>query len=123
GALALLAVRALAARLPGRYLWGLDLARDVTPFAAALGFALPLALCVPALARGAVRGLPRTPRAQDALALSLAVALALFMFAHPDRSLFIGDASLRHGAFASVQDPQQFAVQAMRGDLLLHHDL
>jgi tetratricopeptide (TPR) repeat protein len=123
GSLALLALRALAALLPGRYLWGLDVARDVTPFAATLGFGLPLALHVPALARGAARGLPRTARAQAVLAVSLAGALALFMLAHPDRSLFIGDASLRHGAFASVEKPEVFAVQAMRGDLLLHHDL
>jgi hypothetical protein len=65
---------------------------------------------------------PRGTRAQDALALGLAAALALFMFAHPDRALFIGDASLRHGAFALVEQPEKFAVQAMRGDLLLHHD-
>jgi len=123
GSLALLALRALAAILPGRYLWGLDVARDVPPFAAVLGFALPLALHAPPLARAASRLVPRSTRAQDALALALAAALALFMFAHPDRALVIGDASLRHGAFALVEQPEKFAVQAMRGDLLLHHDL
>jgi hypothetical protein len=45
------------------------------------------------------------------------------MFAHPDRSLIIGDASLRHGAFAWVDQPEKLAAQAMRGDLVLHHDL
>jgi hypothetical protein len=120
--LALLALRLLAAVLPGRYLWGLDLARDVAPFAAVLGLALPLALHVPALARAAARLVPRGARAQAALAAALAVALSLFMFAHPDRSLFIGDASLRHSAFAAVAQPEKFAVQAMRADLVLHHD-
>jgi tetratricopeptide (TPR) repeat protein len=123
GSLALLALRALAAVVPGRYLWGLDLARDVPPFAAVLGLALPLVLHAPPLARRAARLVPRSARAQRALALALAAVLALFMFAHPDRALFIGDASLRHGAFARVEDPEKFAVQAMRGDLLLHHDL
>ena len=121
--LALLALRLLAAVLPGRWLWGLDLARDVGPFAAVAGLALPLALHAPALARAAARLVPRSPRAQDALAAGLAGCLALFMLAHPDRSLYIGDASLRHGAFAAVGEPEKFAVQAMRGDLVLHHDL
>ena len=123
GSLALLALRALAAILPGRYLWGLDVARDVPPLAAVVGFALPLALHAPPLARRVARLVPRGARAQDALAVALAVALAGFMLAHPDRALFIGDASLRHGAFALVEQPEKFAVQAMRGDLLLHHDL
>jgi len=121
GSLAVLALRALAAILPGRYLWGLDLARDVPPFAAVLGLALPLALHAPPLARGVARLVPRGGRAQDALAVTLAAALALFMLAHPDRALFIGDASLRHGAFSQVEQPEKFAVQAMRGDLFLHH--
>jgi len=119
----LLALRALAALLPGRYLWGLDLARDVGPAAAVVGLALPLALHAPALARAAARLVPRTARAQDALATALAACLALFMFAHPDRSLYTGDASLRHGAFAAVDAPEKFAVQAMRADLVLHHDV
>ena len=123
GSLALLALRALAAVLPGRYLWGLDLARDMSPLVAGLGLALPLAFHVPAAARAVVRRMPRTPRALDAIAVALAACLALFMFAHPDRSLYVGDASLRHGAFASVEQPEKFAVQAMRGDLVLHHDL
>jgi len=119
----LLALRALAARVPGRYLWGLDLARDVGGFAAAVGLLLPLALHVPAVARVTARLVPRSARAQDALAAALAVCLALFMLAHPDRSLFTGDASLRHGAFASVDQPEKFALQAMRADLVLHHDV
>ena len=123
GSLGLIALRALAALLPGRYLWGLDLARDLGPAAAVAGLALPLALHLPALARAAARAVPKTTRAQDALAIALAGALALFMLAHPDRSLFTGDASLRHGAFASVEQPEKFAVQAMRADLVLHHDL
>jgi tetratricopeptide (TPR) repeat protein len=123
GSLALLALRALAAGLPGRYLWGLDLARDMSPLVAGLGLALPLAFHVPAAARAVARRMPRTPRAQDAIAVALAGCLALFMFAHPDRSLYVGDAGLRHGAFASVEQPEKFAVQAMRGDLVLHHDL
>ena len=118
----LLALRALAALLPGRYLWGLDLARDLGPLAAVTGLSLPLALHLPALARAAARLVPRSARAQDALATALAGCLALFMLAHPDRSLFTGDASLRHAAFAAVDQPEKFAVQAMRADLLLHHD-
>jgi hypothetical protein len=121
GSLALLVLRGLAAILPGRYLWGLDLARDVAPFAAVLGLALPLALHAPALARGVARLMPRSPRAQDALATALAVALALFMLAHPDRALYTGDASIRHGAFAAVSEPEKLVAQSMRGDLVLHH--
>lgn len=119
----LLALRTLAALLPGRWLWGLDLARDIGTGPAVVGLLLPLALHAPALARVTARLVPRSARAQDALAVVLAGALAVFMLAHPDRSLFTGDASLRHGAFASVDQPEKFAVQAMRADLLLHHDL
>jgi len=119
----LLALRALAALLPGRYLWGLDLARDVGPLAAVVGLALPLALHVPALARATARLVPRSARAQALLALGLAGCLALFMLAHPDRALFTGDASLRHGAFAAMAEPEKLAAQAMRADLVLHHDL
>jgi hypothetical protein len=119
----LLALRALAALLPGRYLWGLDLGRDVGPVAAVVGLALPLALHVPALARATARLVPRSERAQALLAVGLAGCLALFMLAHPDRALFTGDASLRHGAFAAVAEPEKLAAQAMRADLVLHHDL
>jgi len=121
--LALIALRAIAALIPGRYLWGLDLARDVTPFAAALGLALPLAMHVPALARAVARSLPQDARTQQVLAVSLAACLALFMYTHPDRSLFIGDASLRHGAFALAERAETLAAQAMRADLFLHHDV
>ena len=118
----LLALRALAAVLPGRYLWGLDLARDVGPVAAVLGLAVPLACHLPALGRACARLVPKSARSQRVLAVSLAGVLALFMFAHPDHALFTGDASVRHGAFASVDQPEKIAAQAMRGDLLLHHD-
>ena len=119
----LLLLRSLAALLPGRWLWGLDLARDLGPLAAVAGLALPLALHVPALARAAAGLVPRSARAQQVFAVALAATLAVFMLTHPDLALFTGDASLRHGAFASVGRPEKFAVQAMSGDLVLHHDL
>src|SRR5262249_42882830 len=123
GSLALLGLRVLAALLPGRWLWGLDLARDVAPVAAVAGIALPLTLHAPPLGRAVARHLPAGGRRRSALAAALAAALALFMLRHPDHALFTGDASLRHGAFAGVDRPEKFAVQALRGDLLLHHAL
>src|SRR5262245_60063875 len=117
--LALLALRAIAPLVPGRYFWGIDLARDLALPVALLGLALPLVLHAPAVGRAVARVLPAGAAVQGLLAL----ALALFMFAHPDRALVTGDAGLRHGAFTLVTEPEKLASQAMRGDLLLHYDL
>ena len=122
-ALVLLALRVLAVLLPGRWLWGLDLGRDLAPAAFLLPLAATLALFVPVLARAVAGAVPRGPSAFSGLAIALAVALAAFAWAHPDHALYTGDASLRHAAFATVAHPEQFAEQAMRGDLVLHHTL
>ena len=117
--LAMVGLRGLASFAPGRWLWGLDVGRDLPPGWAVAGFALPLVACVPAIGRRVAHVWPG--RAATALAVVSAAALAVFLLRTPDRSLYIGDASLRHGAFAQVSDPGKLAEQAMRGDLLLHH--
>lgn len=120
---ALLALRVVAMFVPGRWLWGLDLGRDLAPAAFGVPLCLALALCFPAVS-GALAGLlPRDGRALSTLAVALALALAAFTWAHPDRALYTGDASLRHAAFSVVEHPEKFAEQAMRGDLLLHHSV
>src|SRR5262249_13988934 len=50
GTLALLALRALAVLLPGRWLWGIDLARDLPPLVGVAGLGVPLALHLQPLA-------------------------------------------------------------------------
>lgn len=126
GVVALLVLRALAARLPGRGLWGLDLGRDLAPGVFGTGLALTLVACAPAVWRTATRAWPGGPRSMRgpgawALAIASAALLALFMWNSPDRTLYTGDAILRHGAFAQVTKPELLAEQAMRGDLVLHH--
>lgn len=120
---ALLVLRVLAAFVPGRWLWGLDLGRDLAPAAFVVPLLLALALCIPAVAGALARLLPREGRALSTLAVALAFALAAFAWTHPDRSLYTGDASLRHAAFSAVEHPEKFAEQATRGDLWLHHTL
>jgi tetratricopeptide (TPR) repeat protein len=120
GVLGLLALRVTAALAPGRALWGVDLGRDLAPLAFVVPLALLLLTCVPALVRRAAALLPER---EAALAVTLALALAAFAWTHPDRALFTGDTSLRHGAFAQVADPRPFAEQALAGDLWLHHAL
>jgi tetratricopeptide (TPR) repeat protein len=122
-ALGLVALRVVAMFVPGRWLWGLDLGRDLAPVAFVVPLLATLALCVPSVARALERTLPRAARARSALAVALALALAAFAWGHPDRALYTGDASLRHAAFSVVEHPEKFAEQAMRGDLLLHHSL
>ncbi len=59
GALALLAVRVLAAVIPGRWLWGLDLGRDLAPWSFGVPLALTALAFVPPVARGLTRLVPR----------------------------------------------------------------
>lgn len=122
-ALLLLALRLAATWLPGRWLWGLDLGRDLAAWSWFVPLALTLAAFVPAIARPLAALAARGERAANAVAVALALALALFVWAHPDRALYTGDTSLRHGAFAALENPRSIAQQALRGDLLLHHDL
>jgi len=123
GVAALLALRLAAALLPGRALWGLDLARDLPAGQAALALAATIAACVPAVGRRLARLVPESRGPLAALTLASAGALAAFVLAHPDRARFTGDASLRHGEFARLERPETLAPQAARGDLLLHHAL
>ncbi|MFM7231254.1 MAG: hypothetical protein ACKO3S_04655 [bacterium] len=112
------ALRAAAALVPGRALWGHDLARDLAPAPLAVG---TLAI-VAAFGFGSAWA-RRAPRGAGALAIGGALALVAFLWAHPDRALVTGDTSLRHSAFATTEQPERFAEQAMRGDLVLHHAL
>lgn len=122
-ALALVALRVLAAFVPGRWLWGLDLGRDLAPWSWWPPLVLTLLAFAPAVGAAFARLVPRAERGTHAFALVLAAAGAWFVWAHPDRALYTGDTSLRHGAFAKLTDPTPFAEQALRGDLVLHHAL
>ncbi|HEY6196552.1 MAG TPA: hypothetical protein VI504_16090, partial [Candidatus Eisenbacteria bacterium] len=121
--IALLLLRALAAFVPGRWLWGLDLGRDLAPAAFVVPWLATLALFVPAVARPLTRAIPRGGRGATLGALALALALAAFQWGHPDRALYTGDTSLRHAAFAAIEHPEALAEQALAGDLALHHAL
>ena len=120
---AVLALRLVSAMLPGRWLWGYDLARDLAPTAFVTPFVLTLLTFVPALSRGLARLVPRSSAGLGALTVMVAIALAGFVWTHPDRGLYNGDTSLRHGAFAKAANPERLAEQALRGDLVLHHAL
>ncbi|MCE9627941.1 MAG: hypothetical protein K8R56_08495, partial [Candidatus Eisenbacteria bacterium] len=118
--LALLAVRTLLLVIPGRSLWGFDLARDLDPLMFWLPLALTLLTFVPAVGDALARMLAGR-RALAWFAILGGLVLALFLWSHPDRALYNGDTSLRHGAFAETPNPEKFAEQALRGDLVLHH--
>jgi len=121
--LVLLALRAAASWLPGRALWGLDLARDL-PLAGSLLLAVTAAAaCIPAVGRRLERLVPPGGGIAAAIALVGVALLATFVWSHPDRALFTGDTRLRQGSFVTVEHVEQFAPQALRGDLLLHHTL
>jgi len=122
-ALGLLSLRVLAAWLPGRWLWGLDLARDLPPAVAWASWLVVLAACWPAASTTVARLWPTTGTSYALVVLASSAALALFAFGHPDETLYTGDTALRHGEFATVEHPEAFAPQALRGDLFLHHTL
>jgi len=107
--------------LPGRWLWGFDLGRDLAAGAMIAGLVVTLACCVPAAARALAALAPKGPRALAILAAAVALGFALFAWTHADRALYTGDASLRHAAFAAIAHPEAFAQQSLRGDLVLHH--
>ena len=126
GVIALWVLRGVAVAAPGRWLWGVDLGRDLGPAAFGAGVVVGLVGCVPAVWRAAARAWGQEGPARSGVgawwpAFASALAVALFMWNVPDRTLYTGDASLRHGAFAQVSRPEVVAEQAMRGDLLLHH--
>jgi tetratricopeptide (TPR) repeat protein len=122
-ALGLLGLRVVVMFVPGRWLWGFDLGRDLPPASFWLPIALTAVAFVPGVAEAFERAVPHGARALAALAMVLGLALALFLWAHPDLALYNGDTSLRHGAFIATDHPEQFAEQALRGDLVLHHAL
>src|SRR6185436_3688155 len=106
---ALLALRGLAAMLPGRWLWGLDLARDLPAAASWTAAVAILAACTPAASRAIARTWPTAGVAHGLIVLASSLALALFVFGHPDETLFTGDTALRHGEFTTVEHPEAFA--------------
>lgn len=116
----LLALRVALAFTPGRAAWGFDLLRDLAPAWGWVPLALTVLVFIPSVRDALVR---MGPRSAGALMVIGALALAAFLWTHPDRALVNGDTSLRHGAFATTDQPERFAEQALRGDLLLHHDL
>lgn len=113
--------RVLAPLAPGRWLWGVDLARDL-PAAAFLPawIALAVALAWPALS-GAIVARAGTPRWPHALGVALLLVGVTWML--PERAFVTGDTSLRHGAFARLEHPEMFTPQALPADLALHHAL
>ncbi len=123
GLLTVLAIRVLAVFVPGRPLWGFDLWRDVPEAEWIASVVVVLVAMVPAVGRRLTRLLPDSAGMLFASALVVATALAMFTLAHPDRALYTGDASLRHGEFATLEHPETVAPQATRGDLYLHHAL
>ncbi len=123
GVVALVAVRMAGAFVPGRWLWGMDLGRDVDTIAFVTGTLVTLAACVPFVFGAVARVWPASRAATWLLAAGSALALALFMHAHPDLTLWTGDTALRHGEFTTVERPETIAKQALRGDLFLHHTL
>jgi hypothetical protein len=115
-----LALRVVASVLPGRWLWGGDLGRDLPP----LAFALPLVACAlllwPVLARPVARALPGSPRGTIVLGFLLALLAAALVWRFPDVVQFTGDSGMRHGAFATTDNPRELVPQAMPGDLAMH---
>lgn len=117
---ATLALRVIAALLPGRWLWGADLGRDLAPLAFVAPLALAAALLAPALARPLARALPEGATGATLLGGALALAMGALALAFPDRLQFTGDSGMRHGTFAASEHPLLLVPQAMPGDLWLH---
>ena len=123
GLVGLLGLRVLAALLPGRELWGLDLGRDLPRLDWVLPLVVCLAACVPFVGRALARVVPGRGPGMFLLVAASALALAGFALEHPDRARYTGDTRWRHGEFAELEHPETIAPQATRGDLLLHHAL
>jgi hypothetical protein len=106
------------------WLWGLNVARFVHPFAAA-ALLLPFAvLLFPRFARALV---PAARWLGDAVsshpgkaAAIVAIAAGTLVWALPDRLLFTGDLLLRQGTVGLNKDPALIFPQALPLDLLLH---
>ena len=117
---ALWALRALAIFAPGRYLWGLDLGRDLAPVAVWTAWGLAALTLLPALSRPLAERIPGGARAGATIAIVLALGAGAWMATHPDRVRFTGDSDLRGESILSVANPDQFLPQAMPGDRWLH---
>ena len=117
---ALWALRALAAWLPGRHLWGVDLARDVEPQAGWLLWGAVALTLLPFVSRPLIALVPARPRGQALLAVAFAALLAGWAWTHPDIVRFTGDSDLRDTALLAQPDPLKFIPQATPGDRWLH---
>ena len=123
GVLSLLALRVLAALMPGRVLWGLDLGRDLPLVPVVLATLVTAASCLPAVRKRLEHAVPERGAAGMLLAAAGVTLLAAFAWNHPDRALITGDTRLRQGSFVTIERPEEFAPQALAGDLWLHHTL
>jgi hypothetical protein len=117
---ATMALRALAALLPGRALWGIDLGRDLPPAAFWIPWAATALALLPPVGRALASLVPATPRGTAVAALALAALAAVLAWSLPDALRFTGDSGMRHGAFTATEHPRELFPQAMPGDLWLH---
>ena len=117
----LVALHAVAALVPGRWLWGVDALRDLPSWGwlvwAACAFTLVPA--VGAALAGRLRALGRAlERPLPLLLLSLAAAALVLLL--PDRVQFVGDFLLRQGASEEQLPTASLFPQALPLDLFLH---
>jgi tetratricopeptide (TPR) repeat protein len=117
-----LAARALATAVSSATLWGLDVPAHLAPAWAWIPWGLAALALWPAVGVRAGAGLRRAaPDARFGIVLGLAlVALVLLL---PDRTRFVGDASLRFGNLFADESPTRLFPQATPLDVALHFHL
>ncbi len=123
----LVAGRAVAAWLPWRGLWGLDVQRFLAPGLAWGTWALLAVALLPAAGRVLSRPFEwfgeRIERSPWLAALGLAAIAAALVAAFPDRLHFVGDFLMRIGAVRKEESPDILSPQAFPLDLLVHYAL
>lgn len=118
---ALATLHAVAALVPGRWLWGVDALRDLPSWGWLVWVACALTL-VPAVGAALAERLRALGRALERplplLWWSLAAAALVFLL--PDRVQFVGDFLLRQGASEEQLPTATLFPQALPLDLFLH---
>lgn len=119
-----MALRGLAAVLPGMWLWAANTARFLPPWGWAL-WVLSALFLMPAAARRArpvfrTLGVALARRPATILVAMAAAALVLLL---PDRTRFVGDFQLRQGSVEESLSVGRLFPQALPLDVFLHYTL
>jgi hypothetical protein len=123
----LVVARGALAFTHGMWMWGLNLQRFLDPLLAWLPWLIMALALVPALARRIEPSLARAGRAlaarNAALHVTLALAIVVLVWGHPDNTRFVGDFLLRQGTVEINAQPAVLFPQALPLDVFLHYTI